>query len=126
MSERGLRKTRVGFVVSDKMDRSVVVEVRRTVQHKLYKKFLRKRKRFHLRILTAACEAWDRCCQAREVIDREGLIYTDRFGSPRARPEISIERDCRLAFMRAVRELDLDTEPPTQPRRPRALASNKG
>ncbi len=46
MSERGLRKTRVGFVVSDKMDRSVVVEVRRTVQHKLYKKFLRKRKRF--------------------------------------------------------------------------------
>ncbi len=46
MSERGLRKTRVGFVVSDKMDRSVVVEVRRTVQHRLYKKFLRKRKRF--------------------------------------------------------------------------------
>ena len=46
MSERGLRKTRVGFVVSDKMGRSVVVEVRRTVQHKLYKKFLRKRKRF--------------------------------------------------------------------------------
>ncbi len=46
MSERGLRKTRVGFVVSDKMDRTVVVEVRRTVQHPLYKKFLRKRKRF--------------------------------------------------------------------------------
>ncbi|MBW2281471.1 MAG: 30S ribosomal protein S17 [Deltaproteobacteria bacterium] len=46
MSERGLRKTRVGFVVSDKMDRSVIVEVSRTVQHALYKKFLRKRKRF--------------------------------------------------------------------------------
>ncbi len=46
MSERGLRKTRVGFVVSDKMDRSVIVEVRRTVQHPLYKKLMRKRKRF--------------------------------------------------------------------------------
>ena len=46
MSERGLTKTRVGFVVRDKMERSVVVEVRRTVQHPLYKKFLRKRKRF--------------------------------------------------------------------------------
>ncbi len=46
MSERGLRKTRVGFVVRDKMERSVLVEVRRTVQHPLYKKFLRKRKRF--------------------------------------------------------------------------------
>ncbi len=48
MSERGLRKTRVGFVVSDKMDRTVVVEVRRTVKHPLYKKFLRKRKRWRV------------------------------------------------------------------------------
>jgi small subunit ribosomal protein S17 len=46
MSERGLRKTRIGFVVSDKMEQSVVVEVERTVQHRLYKKFLRKRKRY--------------------------------------------------------------------------------
>lgn len=46
MSERGLRKTRVGFVVSDKMDQSVVVEVERTLQHPLYKKFIRKRKRY--------------------------------------------------------------------------------
>jgi small subunit ribosomal protein S17 len=46
MSERGLRKTRVGIVVSDKMDKSVVVEVRRRVQHPLYKKFIQKRSRF--------------------------------------------------------------------------------
>ena len=80
----------------------------------------------HIRILTVACEAWDRCCQAREVIDRMGLIYLDRFKAPRARPEIGIERDSRLAFLRAVRELDLDVEPPPQPGRPRALTSNKG
>ena len=46
MSERGLRKTRIGFVVSDKMDQSVVVQVERTLQHALYKKFIRKRKRY--------------------------------------------------------------------------------
>ena len=46
MSERGLRKTRVGVVVSDKMNKSVIVEVSRTVQHPLYKKYIRKRSRF--------------------------------------------------------------------------------
>ena len=80
----------------------------------------------HVRILVAACESWDRCTQAREVIDREDLTYEDRFGAPRARPEVGIERDNRLAFLRSVRELDLDKEPPTQPGRPRALPSNRG
>ena len=46
MSDRGLRKTRVGVVVRDKMDKSVVVEVTRTVMHPLYKKYIRKRSRF--------------------------------------------------------------------------------
>jgi small subunit ribosomal protein S17 len=46
MSTRGLRKSRVGVVVSDKMDKSVVVEVMRTVQHPLYRKYIRKRARF--------------------------------------------------------------------------------
>ena len=46
MSELGLRKTRVGVVVSDKMDKSIVVEVTRTVLHPLYKKHIRKRSRF--------------------------------------------------------------------------------
>jgi small subunit ribosomal protein S17 len=46
MGERGLRKSRVGVIVSDKMTRSVVVEVRRTVQHRLYNKYIQKRARF--------------------------------------------------------------------------------
>ena len=80
----------------------------------------------HVRILIGACEAWDRGVMAREVIDREGLTYLDRFDAPRARPEIAIERDSRIAFLRSIRELDLDVEPPPQPGRPRALPSNKG
>ena len=46
MSHRGIQKTRVGVVVSDKMDKSRVVEVGRLVRHRLYKQYLRKRSRF--------------------------------------------------------------------------------
>ncbi len=45
MSERGLRKTKVGRIVADKMNKSVTVEVQRNVLHPLYKKYLRKRTR---------------------------------------------------------------------------------
>lgn len=80
----------------------------------------------HVRLLTLAGEAWDRCAQARQVIDAEGLTYTDRFEAPRARPEVSIERDSRLAFVRLIRELDLDIEPPSDERsRPPPLRSNR-
>jgi small subunit ribosomal protein S17 len=40
---RGIRKTRVGMVVSDKMDQTVVVEVKRLVAHPLYHKIIRRR-----------------------------------------------------------------------------------
>jgi small subunit ribosomal protein S17 len=46
MSTRGLRKSQDGVVVSDKMDKSVIVEVSRTVLHPLYQKYVRKRTRF--------------------------------------------------------------------------------
>lgn len=39
--ERGLRKTRVGVIVSDKMDKTVVVAVNRRVSHKKYGKTLK-------------------------------------------------------------------------------------
>jgi len=40
------RKVRTGVVISNKMDKTVVVEVSRTVMHPVYKKFIRRRKRF--------------------------------------------------------------------------------
>ena len=42
MSERNLRKTRVGKVVSDKMDKTVVVSIEDNVKHPLYKKIIKK------------------------------------------------------------------------------------
>ena len=44
--ERNLRKTRVGVVVSDKMDKTIVVAVKTSVQHPLYKKILKRTKKF--------------------------------------------------------------------------------
>ena len=42
MSERNLRKTRVGIVTSDKMDKTIVVAVRDNVRHPLYNKIVKK------------------------------------------------------------------------------------
>mgnify|MGYP001771875011 FL=1 len=42
MSERALRKTRVGKVVSDKMDKTIVVAIEDSVQHPLYKKVMKR------------------------------------------------------------------------------------
>ncbi len=44
--ERNLRKTRVGVVVSDKMGKTIVVAVKDSVQHPLYKKILKRTKKF--------------------------------------------------------------------------------
>ncbi len=41
MSERNLRKTRVGKVVSNKMDKTVVVAIEDNVKHPLYKKIIK-------------------------------------------------------------------------------------
>jgi phage terminase small subunit len=67
-------------------------------------------------ILVLACEAWDRCSQARAAIEEHGPVFVDRFGCPRARPEVQIERASRSAFVRVLRELDLAGDPPAVPR----------
>lgn len=42
MEERNLRKTRVGKVVSDKMDKTIVVAIETSVKHPLYKKIVKR------------------------------------------------------------------------------------
>jgi small subunit ribosomal protein S17 len=44
---RNLRKTRVGIVSSNKMDKTIVVKVERKIKHPLYGKFLKKTTSFH-------------------------------------------------------------------------------
>ncbi len=46
METRKLRKERTGIVVSDKMEKSIVVEIERKVKHPIYGKFVKKTSRF--------------------------------------------------------------------------------
>jgi len=66
----------------------------------------------HLRLLALACEALDRCEEARRIIAEEGAVIRDRFGQQKAHPAIAIERDSRVAFARLLRELSLDVDMP--------------
>jgi P27 family predicted phage terminase small subunit len=73
----------------------------------------------HLKLLEAACTAYDRMTEARAILDRDGVVYHDRFGNPRKHPCVSVEQDARLAFARLIRELDLDGETVPESRLPR-------
>jgi len=44
--ERNLRKERIGVIVSNKMDKSIVVQVTRNVKHPIYGKFVKKSSKF--------------------------------------------------------------------------------
>jgi small subunit ribosomal protein S17 len=59
-SPRGRRKTREGVVVSDKMDKTVVVVVERLVQHPKYKKRVRRRVRVKAHDARNECRVGDR------------------------------------------------------------------
>jgi P27 family predicted phage terminase small subunit len=80
----------------------------------------------HLRLLQAAGECWDRLQQARETLDRDGLVIEGREGGMRPHPCVAIERDARTGFARLLRELDLDVDPPSAARRAPGLRSNSG
>jgi len=78
----------------------------------------------HERLLTAAAELWDRATHARQVIDAEGTTYADRFGQPRERPEVAIERQSKIAFARLLRELALDVDEPAERATPPTIQGN--
>ena len=60
MSERNLRKTRVGKVVSDKMDKTVVVAIEDNVKHPLYKKIIKNTIRLKAHDENNSCGIGDR------------------------------------------------------------------
>jgi len=60
VTERSLRKTRIGQVVSDKMDKTVVVAVERLVQHPLYNKTIRRTERYKAHDEANECQTGDK------------------------------------------------------------------
>ena len=83
MEERNLRKTRVGVVVSDKMDKTIVVAVKDSVQHPLYKKILKRTVKFkahdeknecrvgdRVRIMETCALSKDQRCRLVEIVEK--------------------------------------------------------
>ena len=65
----------------------------------------------HVRTLSEAAFAWDRCQQARSLVNQQGLVVEDPSGQLRPHPAVAIEHDSRIAYLRAMHQLHLDTAP---------------
>jgi len=60
MEERNNRKVREGVVVSDKMDKSIVIRVERRMKHPIYGKFLKRSTKFMAHDANNECHIGDR------------------------------------------------------------------
>lgn len=60
MSDRGSRKTQIGVVVSDKMEKTVVVRVERMVKHSVYSKYIRRSVKYKAHDADNSCAVGDR------------------------------------------------------------------
>ena len=70
-----LKRILQGVVVSDKMDKTIVVEVERRVQHPIYKKFIRRSKRYHAHDETNAIKTG----QTVRIVESRPLSKTKRW-----------------------------------------------
>ena len=69
MTERGKRKIRTGRVLSNKMDKTVIVRVESTARHALYAKTMRRQRKFYAHDDTNECRVGDlvRIAEARPM-----------------------------------------------------------
>lgn len=75
VQERGRRQVKVGTVVSNKMDQTVVVQVEITTIHSLYRRYLRRRRKFHAHDEGNACQPGD----VVEIVSTRPLSKTKRW-----------------------------------------------
>lgn len=82
-AERNLRKERTGIVVSDKMDKTIVVEISERVKHPLYKKIIKRTQKLKahdekneagigdtVRIVETRHLSKDKCWRLVEIVDK--------------------------------------------------------
>ena len=72
MTERNLRKTRVGIVVSDKMDKTIVVAIQDNVKHPIYGKIIKRTLKVHAHDETNTCGIGDKV----EIMETRPLSKT--------------------------------------------------
>ncbi len=93
---------------------------RKRLYRQLVADYALEREAHALETLRLACEALDRCDQARDLIAEHGVMLTDRFGQLKPNPALALERDSRIAAFRGFRELSLDATEVVESRLPRA------
>ena len=74
-NKKSNKKELIGLIVSDKMDKSVVVRVERFVQHKVYKKYIKRYKKYHAHDETNQCSIGDEV----KIIETRPLSKLKRF-----------------------------------------------
>ncbi len=75
MEERALRKTRVGMVVSNKMDKTIVVAIEDNVKHATYGKIIKRTLKVHAHDENNECGVGDRV----EIMETRPLSKTKRW-----------------------------------------------
>ena len=75
MEERALRKTRVGIVVSSKMDKTVVVAIEDNVKHPMYGKIIKRTLKVHAQDDQNACGEGDKV----KIMETRPLSKTKRW-----------------------------------------------
>lgn len=75
MIERNLRKTRIGVVTGDKMDKSIMVTVHRRLRHPLYGKFVKKTTKYMTHDENNACGIGDQV----RIMETRPLSKTKRW-----------------------------------------------
>ena len=66
----------------------------------------------HRDLLQSACEQLDRADSARREIEEHGVILLDRFQQRKQNPAVEVERQAHATFLRCLREMGLDVDPP--------------
>ena len=75
MTERNLRKTRVGYVVSDKMDKTVVIAIEDNVKHAVYGKIIKHTLKVHAHDEENVCGIGEKV----EIMETRPLSKTKRW-----------------------------------------------
>lgn len=75
MKERGLKKSFVGTVISDKMQKTIIVQIERLVKHPMYHKYIRKRSKFAAHDEKNECRIGDKVL----IIETRPLSKTKRW-----------------------------------------------
>ena len=75
MKKRGMRRQLTGVVISDKMDKTVVVIVERLVKHSIYQKYIRRQNRFAAHDENNSCRVGDKV----RIIESRPLSKTKKW-----------------------------------------------